>query len=266
MPRELGARAARRAARARAVLIGRTPARPPVAPPAAARDGGRREPADGRAPRHRRAASISWSRRSSSTASAQLACSPGRARATRPSTASGRRCSPGWAVRSAYLECRGLDWETPDRHRRAVRRVGLEAWRARQDTPAEWRLRIDWRPTIVRGFDAHAGPLAGAARCGVPDLLTAGPFRLRRAAASATPSEFRQPTLREEPPMSAYTHADQRPLGHHRRAGRRHQPGARRAVRHLPARHRRRTSTRPSPPRPTPTRPGARTRRSGAPS
>jgi len=52
-----------------------------------------------------------------------------------------------------YLECRGLDWETPDRHRRAVRRCGLEAWRARQDTPAEWRLRIDLAAEIIRGFE-----------------------------------------------------------------------------------------------------------------
>src|SRR5262249_7508648 len=36
-----------------------------------------------------------------------------------------------------YLECRGLDWETPDRHRPAVRRVGLAEWRRRQETSAE---------------------------------------------------------------------------------------------------------------------------------
>src|SRR6267378_691033 len=30
----------------------------------------------------------------------------------------------GLAPEVAYLECRGLDWETPDRHRRAVRRFG----------------------------------------------------------------------------------------------------------------------------------------------
>jgi hypothetical protein len=52
----------------------------------------------------------------------------------------------------AYLECRGLDWETPDRHRRAVRRRGLTEWRRRQETPAEWSLRIDIAATIVRGF------------------------------------------------------------------------------------------------------------------
>src|SRR5438132_836605 len=37
----------------------------------------------------------------------------------------------------AYLECRGLDWETPDRHRRSVRPVGLPAWRNRWSSPAE---------------------------------------------------------------------------------------------------------------------------------
>jgi hypothetical protein len=51
-----------------------------------------------------------------------------------------------------YIECRGLDWETPDRHRRAVRGVGLAEWRRRQETAAEWSLRIDVAADIVRGF------------------------------------------------------------------------------------------------------------------
>lgn len=52
----------------------------------------------------------------------------------------------------AYLECRGLDWETPDRHRRAVRRAGLAAWRRRQETAAEWSLRVAMAGGIVAGF------------------------------------------------------------------------------------------------------------------
>ena len=60
---------------------------------------------------------------------------------------------PTLAPRVAYLECGGLDWETPDRHRRAVRRLGLAAWRARQETRAEWRLRIALGEAIVRGFE-----------------------------------------------------------------------------------------------------------------
>jgi hypothetical protein len=64
----------------------------------------------------------------------------------------------------AYVECRGLDWETPDRYRRAVRRVGLAAWRRRQETAAEWDLRIGIAAEIVRGFSAArrsstSGPL-----------------------------------------------------------------------------------------------------------
>ena len=51
----------------------------------------------------------------------------------------------------AYLECRGLDWETPDRHRRAVRRVGLAAWRSRWSSAAEWDLRIDMASAILTG-------------------------------------------------------------------------------------------------------------------
>jgi hypothetical protein len=58
--------------------------------------------------------------------------------------------------RLAYLECRGLDWETPDRHRRAVRRVGLVAWRRRFETPAEWALRVDMARAIVLGFERVA--------------------------------------------------------------------------------------------------------------
>jgi len=65
----------------------------------------------------------------------------------------------GLAREIAYLECRGLDWETPDRHRRAVRRAGLAAWRSRWATAAEWDLRIDIASAILTGATralAHA--------------------------------------------------------------------------------------------------------------
>jgi hypothetical protein len=63
----------------------------------------------------------------------------------------------GLASEVAYLECRGLDWETPDRFRRAVRRLGLPAWRRRQETPAEWDLRTRMAAAILTGFArAHA--------------------------------------------------------------------------------------------------------------
>ncbi|MCW5889693.1 MAG: hypothetical protein KIT14_03995 [bacterium] len=52
----------------------------------------------------------------------------------------------------AYLECRWLDWETPDRFPRAVRRLGLAAWRQRQETPEEWGLRTSMAAEFVRGF------------------------------------------------------------------------------------------------------------------
>ena len=63
----------------------------------------------------------------------------------------------GLAPEVAYLECRGLDWETPDRHRRSVRRIGLAAWRRRQDTPAEWALRVGLAEDIVRAFTRTFG-------------------------------------------------------------------------------------------------------------
>jgi hypothetical protein len=76
----------------------------------------------------------------------------------------------GMPGRVGYVECRGLDWETPDRHRRAVRRAGLVAWRRRRETPAEWGLRIDIAATIVRGFtrtlERHPVP-----RCGIGRLV-----------------------------------------------------------------------------------------------
>jgi len=58
----------------------------------------------------------------------------------------------GFSGGVGYVACRGLDWETPDRHRRAVRRLGIAEWRRRQETPAEWALRIDMAAKIVRGF------------------------------------------------------------------------------------------------------------------
>ena len=66
----------------------------------------------------------------------------------------------GLAPATAYLECRGLDWETPDYHRRAVRRIGLAAWRRKRATPAEWALRVEVATELVRGF-ARAAERAG---------------------------------------------------------------------------------------------------------
>jgi len=60
---------------------------------------------------------------------------------------------PALAPELAYIECRVLDWETPDRHRRAVRRIGLAAWRRRQENPREWALRTALAARIVGGFE-----------------------------------------------------------------------------------------------------------------
>jgi hypothetical protein len=59
----------------------------------------------------------------------------------------------GLTPRVAYAECSGLDWETPDRDRRTVARIGLAAWRRRLDTPEEWRMRRVLAREIVDGFD-----------------------------------------------------------------------------------------------------------------
>jgi hypothetical protein len=68
------------------------------------------------------------------------------------------------ASETAYLECRGLDWETPDRHRRAVRRIGLAAWRRRQETPREWALRTALAERIVAGFTRARHRVPGTPR------------------------------------------------------------------------------------------------------
>jgi hypothetical protein len=59
----------------------------------------------------------------------------------------------GIASSLAYIECAGLDWETPDRHPRAVARLGLAAWRRRMATPKEWKLRRALRTEFLRGFE-----------------------------------------------------------------------------------------------------------------
>ena len=51
-----------------------------------------------------------------------------------------------------YVECRGLDWETPDRARRTIRRIGLAAWRRRFEGAEEWALRTALAEDILRGF------------------------------------------------------------------------------------------------------------------
>lgn len=61
-----------------------------------------------------------------------------------------------------YVECAGLDWETPDRHRAEVRRVGLAAWRRAMSTPAEWALRRAMAQEFHRGFERAWARFAAA--------------------------------------------------------------------------------------------------------
>jgi hypothetical protein len=78
----------------------------------------------------------------------------------------------------AYVECRGLEWETPDRHRRAVARAGLPAWRGRFDTAEEWKLRADLAAAFVRGFESTTARVRPMRR---------GPVRLRTPPRRASP-------------------------------------------------------------------------------
>jgi hypothetical protein len=86
----------------------------------------------------------------------------------------------GLSERFGYIECRGLDWETPDRHRRSVRRMGLAEWRRRQDTPREWDHRIEIAADIVRGFTRTLARWP-VSRCGVTRLACGAPEKVAAA-------------------------------------------------------------------------------------
>lgn len=62
----------------------------------------------------------------------------------------------------AYVECDGLDWETPDRDRRTVARIGLPAYRARFDSDDEWRLRHTLKREVESVFDRAKSRLGDA--------------------------------------------------------------------------------------------------------
>lgn len=62
----------------------------------------------------------------------------------------------------AYVECDGLDWETPDRDERLVRRIGLPAYRARFDSDQEWRLRHSLQREVKSVFDRARSRLGRA--------------------------------------------------------------------------------------------------------
>lgn len=51
----------------------------------------------------------------------------------------------------AYVECDGLDWETPDRYPDEVRRVGRAAWRRAMSSPKEWAMRRAMMRQFVDG-------------------------------------------------------------------------------------------------------------------
>lgn len=54
--------------------------------------------------------------------------------------------------RLGYVECDGLDWETPDRHPAEIRKVGFAAWRRAMSSPAEWAMRRAMAGEFLRGY------------------------------------------------------------------------------------------------------------------
>jgi len=47
-----------------------------------------------------------------------------------------------------YLECEGLEWETPDRYTEEIKAQGYEEWKKSFQTTFEWRKRTE----MLRGF------------------------------------------------------------------------------------------------------------------
>jgi hypothetical protein len=66
--------------------------------------------------------------------------------------------------RLAYIECDGLDWETPDRHRAEIRKLGFAAWRRAMSTPAEWTMRRAMAREFLRGYERAAARWPRSAR------------------------------------------------------------------------------------------------------
>jgi hypothetical protein len=47
-----------------------------------------------------------------------------------------------WASSKAYLEVQGLQWETPDRFRSEIQKVGYDVWLKSFENPGEWQKRV----------------------------------------------------------------------------------------------------------------------------
>lgn len=87
----------------------------------------------------------------------------------------------------AYVECDGLDWETPDRDRRTVSRIGIEAYRARFDRADEWQLRWALQREVESVFDrVHARLGDASARLRRPRVRPSRP--MSSSSLSRTPS------------------------------------------------------------------------------
>ena len=44
--------------------------------------------------------------------------------------------------KKAYIEAEGLEWETPDRFKRQIEKIGHEKWVQQFKTPSEWKFRV----------------------------------------------------------------------------------------------------------------------------
>ena len=117
------------------------------------------------------------------------ACSRARAPATRRCTASGWRCFAGLGVPLAYVECDGLDWETPDRHRDEVRRVGRAAWRrAFEHARRNGRCGARWRASSVAASCVRSAARRAGRRSRSAAQRRRHARRRRRGAAASSPT------------------------------------------------------------------------------
>ncbi len=49
-----------------------------------------------------------------------------------------------------YLECEGLEWETPDRYREEIPTLGYDNWKANFQTAKEWKKRTEMLADFIQ--------------------------------------------------------------------------------------------------------------------
>lgn len=61
-----------------------------------------------------------------------------------------------YATNPLYIECEGLEWETPDRYREEIQALGYAKWKITFQTPQEWRRRTEMLRDFIESSYASA--------------------------------------------------------------------------------------------------------------